>query len=426
MEKLIITGGRRLNGAVTVQGAKNGALPILAASVLAHGESTIGNCPMLSDVAASAAILRRLGCRVAVDGHTVSVNTDGVCGCAVEPSLMRQMRSSIVFLGAITARCGEARLSFPGGCDLGPRPIDLHLSALRRLGVQITEERGTLICRVDGRPTGAPITLAIPSVGATENVLITASVAKGRTVLTNAAREPEIVDLCRYLTACGADIHGAGEGVIEINGVERLTAASHTVLPDRIEAATYLAAVAATGGTVVLKRVNPAHLAAVIPVFEEMGCTVSADGDELLLQAPARLRRCRTVRTAPYPGFPTDAAAPLMAAATVADGTSVFIENIFENRYKHTDELCRLGARVKTAGRVAVVEGVTALTGAPVSATDLRGGAALMVAALAADGVTEIDRIAHIDRGYEHPAEKFAALGGDVRRETLHLPADWL
>lgn len=416
MEKLVIEGLRRLSGAVTVHGAKNSVLPILAAAFLARGETTLCNCPALSDVRASCAILRHLGCMVDTDGDCISVNTDGVCRGDIPHELMLQMRSSIIFLGAIAARTGGAQMSFPGGCELGPRPIDLHIGALRKLGVNIEETRGRLVCRVDGRLKGADIALSFPSVGATENVLIAASVAEGTTTLTGAACEPEIVDLCRYLNACGAKIAGAGEGTIVIEGVEKLHGCEHRVIPDRIEAATYMAAAAVTGGSLILKQVYPPHLKAVIPVFEEAGCHISTWEDELLITAPARLRSIKTVRTMPYPGFPTDAAAPVMAMACVADGCSVFIENIFQNRYKHVGELLRLGAHIKTEGRVAVVEGVPMLSGAQVCCTDLRGGAALVVAGLAADGETAVERIEHIDRGYQHIEKTLSAVGACVRR----------
>ena len=416
MEKLVVEGLRRLNGAVTVHGAKNSVLPLLAAAFLARGETVLSNCPALSDVSASLAILRHLGCEVCQEGDRISVNTDGVCRGDIPNELMREMRSSIIFLGALAARTGGAEMSFPGGCELGPRPIDLHIGALRQLGVEIVETRGRLVCRVAGRLKGADIALSFPSVGATENVLIAASVADGTTTLTNAAREPEIVDLCRYLTACGARIAGAGEGVITIEGVERLHGCEHRVIPDRIEAATYMAAAAVTGGSLILKHAHPPHLAAMLPIFEEAGCRISTWEDELLISAPSRLRRLKTVRTMPYPGFPTDAAAPLMAMACVADGTSVFIENIFQNRYKHAGELLRLGAHIKAEGRVAVVEGVPLLSGAHVCCTDLRGGAALVVAGLAADGETVIEQIGHIDRGYQHIEQTLSAAGAHIRR----------
>ena len=417
MARLVIEGLHRLSGAVTIHGAKNSALPVLAATLLVGGTSEICNCPALSDVEASVSILRYLGCRVERSDGCVTVDASGLSKSDIPDHLMREMRSSIVFLGAIIARTGQAHMSFPGGCELGPRPIDLHLSALRRLGVVIEEERGQLHCRVGSGLKGANITLAFPSVGATENILLAAVLAEGTTVIRNAAREPEIEDLCSFLNACGARIAGAGESTITIEGVDHLTGCHHNVIPDRIETATYMAAAAVTGGSLVLRHTNPEHVASIFPPFEEAGCHIACWKDEMLISSPARLRQIKSVRTMPYPGFPTDAQAPVMSMASVADGTSVFIENIFENRYKHAGELLRLGARIKIEGRVAVVEGVPVLSGAPVECTDLRGGAALVVAGLAAEGQTEITELHHLDRGYERLEESLREAGAVVRRE---------
>ncbi len=414
MEKLVIDGGNRLNGTVHIHGAKNSVLPILAATVLVHGECCIQNCPLLSDVSAATAILRHLGCRVTRCEHTVCVDATGVSHGDIPDSLMREMRSSIVFLGAVAARTGGAQLSFPGGCELGPRPIDLHLAALRQMGLHIREEGGMLRCRAKEPMKGCAITLSFPSVGATENVLLAAATAKGVTTIYNAAKEPEIADLCGFLNACGARVTGGGESTITVEGVERLHGCTYHVIPDRIETATYMGAAAITGGTLLLKDVFPEHLQAMIPVFEEMGCALSVWDRELLIVAPPRLRRVKTVRTLPYPGFPTDAQALLMAMACVADGTSVFVETIFESRYKHAGELMRLGARIKVEGRVAVVEGVKSLSGAPVECTDLRGGAALTLAALAAEGTTEITNLYHLERGYEAFADCLKQLGASI------------
>ena len=317
---------------------------------------------------------------------------------------------------AILSRCGEARLSFPGGCELGPRPIDLHLEALRKLGAEIREEHGCLLCTAPGGLRGGFVSLAFPSVGATENLLLAAARAKGTTVLTNAAREPEIEDLAGYLNRCGAHIHGAGESCIVIEGVPHLYGSTYTVMPDRIAAATYMAAAAVTGGTVLLRDVNSEHLLPVLSAFESTGCAVMQSGSELLLRAPQRLKPVRHVRTMPYPGFPTDAQAPVMTMAAVGDGTSIFVENIFESRYKHAGELNRLGAKIKLEGKVAVIEGVPQLSGAPVSAEDLRGGAALVIAGLAAQGETQVMHPQYIDRGYAHFEENLRALGADVYR----------
>lgn len=416
MSIITIHGGRVLRGEITAHGAKNSSLPLLAATLAADSVSEIHNCPHLTDVDAALSILRYLGCGAVMEGDAVTVDPRGLCRSEIPEGLMREMRSSISFLGAILAKTGSAVLSLPGGCELGTRPIDLHLSSLRRMGADIEEKFGCITCHTSGRLRGAQIPLSFPSVGATENVMIAASLAEGTTVITNAAREPEITDLACYLNACGARISGYGEGTITIEGVERLHGTCHRAIPDRIEAATYMAAAAITGGEVLLRRVNPEHIGPVIPAFEEAGCVVEYCRDELLLKAPARLHPVKFTRTMPYPGFPTDAQAVVMAMTTVAQGTSVFVENIFDSRFKHIWELCRLGARIKTEGRVAVVEGVSQLFGAPVDSTDLRGSAALVVAGLAAEGVTLIGGLSHLDRGYEGLESGLSALGADIAR----------
>lgn len=398
-----------------VHGAKNAALPILAASLLTR-ECVLHNCPRLSDVDAACNILEHLGSKTQREGESVFVHASGDCCCSIPDSLMRRMRSSIVFLGAIIAKCGRARISMPGGCELGARPIDLHLSALEKMGVDIREDHGDLDCHVQRRLEGAKIALPFPSVGATENVMIAAVLANGETVIKNAAREPEITDLADFLNACGAKIAFTPQGDIAIEGVRELHAASHSVVSDRIAAATYLAAAAAAGGDVFLNGVCTEHLAAILPCFEEMGCDVQANANAVRLKRTGMLRAPYTVRTMPYPGFPTDAQSPLMAAACVAQGSSVFVENIFESRYKHVPELCRMGADIKVEGRVALVRGVPELHSACVHCTDLRGGAALAVAGVAAHGQTQLWEINHIDRGYEDFAQNLCELGADVRR----------
>lgn len=418
MSKMLITGRQRLQGDVTVQGAKNSALPILAATVLTKGESVLYNCPDLSDVEASLQILRYLGCRAQRSGSTVLVQSDGLCRHDIPDELMRKTRSSIVFLGAVLAAAGRARLCFPGGCEIGMRPIDLHLKALRRLGAVIKERHGCLDCRAPHGLKGAEIALPFPSVGATEDIILAACTASGTTTITNAAREPEIADLADYLNKCGASIHGAGEGTVIIDGVKKLSGCDHAVIPDRIVAATLISCAAMTGGDITLKGVIHSHLGAIVPIFEDAGCTFSAFENELRVKAPEgkRLRSMKIVRTMPYPGFPTDAQAPLLAAAAIADGTTVFIENIFENRYRHTAELVRMGADIKTEGKFAVVEGVDRLYGAAVEATDLRGAAALIAAGLSAEGCTEVSGIRYLERGYEHFELVLSALGADVKK----------
>lgn len=416
VSKLLIDGGRILGGEAKVQGSKNSALPILAASLLSKGESVFFGCPMLSDVDSSIKILRYLGCKVSRSGHTLMVNTDGLFRDDIPESMMRLMRSSIIYAGALLSATGRARLTFPGGCELGPRPIDLHLSSLKRLGAEITERHGELVFKAPKGLKGAQISLSFPSVGATENIIIAAAKAKGTTVITNAAREPEITDLADYLNACGASISGAGEGTVIIDGKENLKPANHSIIPDRIVAATLMSASAVTGSEIVLDSVIKSHLDAIIPCFEQAGCKIDFDGPKMKIRAPERLKSLGLIRTTPYPGFPTDAQAPLMAVSAVAEGITVFSENIFESRYKHVGEFIRLGADIKVEGKVAVVDGVKKLYSAPLCAKDLRGSAALAVAALAAEGTTEIDTTEYLERGYEDLEVVLTSLGASVRK----------
>lgn len=416
MAKFKIVGGKKLSGRTELQGSKNSAIPLLAAAVLTKGENVFYGCPRLSDVDCTLRILRCLGCRTKLEGSTALVDSSDLRCSEIPETLMQEMRGSIVFLGAILARCGCARLSLPGGCELGPRPIDLHLKALRKLGAHIKERHGVLECDAGSGLRGARVDLSFPSVGATENLILAAVTAEGTTVITNAAQEPEIVDLCDFLGDAGAKIYGAGESTIAIDGVSVLSAAAHTIIPDRIVAATLMSAAAVTGSELELSGVVGGHLSAVIPVFEEMGCKLQINEGILRIKAPDRLSAAGTVLTMPYPGFPTDAQAPLMAAASVADGTSVFVENIFENRFRHADGLCRLGADINVRGKVAVVSGVKRLYGARVEAQDLRGAAGLVTAALAAEGDCEVDGIRYLDRGYEDFENVLCSLGAQVLR----------
>ena len=414
--KLLVTGGRRLSGRAKVQGSKNAALPILAATLLCADECVIHNCPRISDVEASIRILRYLGCKAKREGNTLIVDTRDMSRCDIPGELMHRMRSSIIFLGAVLARCRKARISSPGGCELGPRPIDLHLSSLRQMGIDISEEHGILECEARDGLKAANIALSFPSVGATENILLAASVCDGTTILTNAAREPEIVDLADFLISCGAKIDGAGEGTIIIEGVGKLHGATHAIIPDRIVAATLMSAAAVTGSDITLEGVCQSHLGAVIPVFLQCGCEIESDRGDIRFTSPYRLKAPKLIRTTPYPGFPTDAQAPLMSAAAVADGITVFIENMFASRYKHVTELCRLGANIKVEGKVAVVDGVSRLLSAQMCACDLRGAAALTVAALCAQGESEIKGLCYLERGYEDFELVLSSLGADVRK----------
>lgn len=411
---IIIDGPAELSGEVSIQGAKNSTLPLLAATVLSKGQTVLHNCPELTDVDIAVRILENLGCRCKREGSDLVVDNEMTC-CEIPQDLMQGMRSSIVFLGAIVSRCGEAKLCFPGGCELGPRPIDLHLSSLRKLGVEIEESGGCLHCRAPKGITGSYVSLAFPSVGATENLMLAAVCSKGTTIIANCAREPEIIDLAAYLNRCGGRIYGAGEGCIIIDGVKELYGCEHRVMSDRIVAATYMAAAAVTGGNITLREVDNSCIMPMLAPFEESGCEVRQLGGSLNILAPRRLSAVKHIRTMPYPGFPTDAQPVVMSMAAVGQGTSIFVENIFENRYRHASELSRMGAKIKVEGKVAVVEGVERLEGASVQAADLRGGAALVVAGLAAHGRTEVSGTEHIKRGYEHLARNLADLGARVR-----------
>lgn len=416
MAEIVVCGGRRLNGEIDIQGAKNAALPLLAATILINGQSVIHNCPQLSDVDTSLKILKFIGCGVKREGDTVVVDSTDIRGHIIPECLMGEMRSSIVFLGSIAARTGRAVLSHPGGCELGPRPIDLHLCALRKMGMTINEEYGRINCVVN-KLEGVDINLSFPSVGATENVILAAVLSDGVTRIFNAAREPEICDLADFLRKAGAKISGDGTGCVIIEGVKELHNVEHSVLPDRIIAATYMAAAAVTSGDVVLRNVYPEQLTQICEHFAETGCEVNVYADSLRIRAPRRLNKISLLRTLPYPGFPTDAGPPLMSVMAVANGCSVLVENIFANRFRYTDELKRLGADIKVEGRVAIVEGRPKLTGANVKATDLRGGAALVVAALAAEGKTRITDVKHIDRGHERLEWNLERVGADIKRE---------
>lgn len=417
MSILQINGCRELDGVIRIQGAKNSVLPIMAASILAEGVSVIHNCPRLADVDVSVRILEHLGCEVHRNGESLYINSAGLIRSDIPDALMREMRSSVVFLGAILARTGETRLSLPGGCELGPRPIDLHISALRQLGAEIDEIGGKIICKAK-HLKGCRINLSTPSVGATENAMLTACRCKGTTIITNPAREPEIEDLQNYLRKLGINISGAGTSIITIEGSDAKKDVEHTIISDRIVAATYLSAVTSAGGKIRLEEANPRHIMTVIDVLREIGCNIEInDVDRGIITASRKgsLKAARPISTSPYPGFPTDAQPPVMAAVLKAEGTTVFVENIFENRYRHVEELKRLGADIKTEAKTAIVCGVKHLSGAELRSTDLRGGAALVVAALGAEGTSEISGLHHIERGYESLESALQCLGADVK-----------
>ncbi len=410
-----VHGGKKLKGKLKIQGAKNAVLPIMAASILGGGTSRLVNCPQLSDINASVDILRHLGCKVSCRDNEIIIDSDNVCKCHIPHTLMLKMRSSVMYMGAILARMGEVRLSRPGGCELGSRPIDLHLKALKTLGAEISEERGEVCCRAK-QLRGAHIHLDFPSVGATENAMLAACAAEGETVITNAACEPEIVDLQNFLRCKGAQISGAGSSVIRISGFRPRKFACHRIMADRIAASTYLCAAASCGGDVLLDDAIANYFYTVITSLRSMGCDIICGSNYVRIKSSGRLKAGRPIVTKPYPGFPTDSQSLMMAACLKAEGTSVFVENIFENRFRHVPEMRRLGADIRTEGRVAMVSGVERLSGAPLNASDLRGGAALVLAGLIADGETCVYDTGHIDRGYENFAYALSSLGADIKR----------
>lgn len=412
-----IRGGRPLYGSLAIHGAKNSVLPILAACLLTSGQCVIHNCPDLSDVSATLDILRLLGCRADREGDTVTIDASAPERWTIPEHLMREMRSSVIFLGALLARLGTAELSYPGGCELGARPIDLHLSALRLLGAEILEEQGALCCRRCREGLrGREICLSIPSVGATENIMLAACGCPGVTTIVGAAQEPEIIDLQGFLRAMGARVTGAGTATLSIEGGLPLHPAEYRIMGDRIAAATYLCAAAAATGEVEVTGVSPDTLTAIVSCLEEAGCQIHTGADQTVLTSGGPLHGISPVRTAPYPGFPTDAQAILMAALAGGKGATLFVENIFDSRYRHVAELRRMGADIQVAGRAAMVAGTGRLHGAAVRSTDLRGGAALVVAGLSAEGATQVSELRHILRGYQDLDRNLRTLGADIRK----------
>lgn len=413
-----ITGGNPLEGICPIHGSKNSALPILAACLLTREEVILHHCPDLTDISAALAILSHLGRSVRREGDSVTVSGGPVLRGEIPDPLMRAMRSSIIFLGPLLATAGEAHLTMPGGCEIGARPIDLHLAAVRALGATVTEDACGLHCAASAL-SGTDIFLSLPSVGATENAMLCACGARGTTTIHNAAREPEIVALQDFLNAMGAHIRGAGGSVITINGGYPLSGGEYTVIGDRIVAATVLSAAACTGGDVTVTGVDYRQLSPVTAILSEAGCKVTSEPLSVRLRrSPAQpLKAVSAVRTSPYPGFPTDAQAPVMAALATGIGTTLFVENLFENRYRHVPELLRMGADIEVEGRVAVIRGVPRLHGASLEATDLRGGGALTAAALGSEGESTLYNLHHIDRGYERLEQIFARLGGNIVRK---------
>lgn len=420
MDKLVINGGKPLNGEVIISGAKNSALPIMAATLLATDNVTISNVPHLKDVTTMMELLGQLGAQLIVDEKmNVQVDASKVNDFVAPYELVKTMRASILVLGPLLARFGKADVSLPGGCAIGTRPVDLHLKALKQMGAEITVKNGYIKARCRrGRLQGKALLFDTVTVTGTENILMAAVLAEGKTIIKNAAREPEVVDLANFLTQMGAKISGAGTATIEIEGVESLSGGSYTVMPDRIEAGTYLTAGAITRGKVTVRRVKPDNLLSMLCKFEEAGAELSLGEDWVTLNMNGLRPQAINISTAPYPAFPTDMQAQFMALNAISEGTSSVIETIFENRFMHVQELQRMGALIRLNGNTAMITGVDHLTGAPVMATDLRASASLILAGLAAEGETLVERVYHVDRGYERIEEKLSMLGADIKRAS--------
>lgn len=418
MKRYVIEGGKKLQGTIYVSGSKNASLPIIAATILNKGINKLYNVPNIHDTKMMFKILEKLGCKIKKGNGKIIIDSRNIRNHEIPENLMNQMRSSVIIAGALLSRDKEVMFTYPGGCDIGSRPIDLHIKAFEKLGVYVKEESGYLKCKAN-ELTGADINLDFPSVGATENIMLASVLAKGVTKINNAAMEPEIIDLQNALNAMGAKITGAGTNNIVIKGVEKLKNLSYNIIPDRIEAGTLLCATAITGGNIRLQKVIPEHIKTLTNKLEEMGCNVIIRKNEIILDAPKKLKTV-DIKTLPYPGFPTDLQSILGATLTVAKGTSIIVENIFENRYKYLNELAKMGAKSTIEGRTAVIKGIRRLNKANVKATDLRGGAALVIAALNAKGRTYVDNIEYILRGYENLDVKLRKLGASVYIEEIN------
>lgn len=415
MDKLVIEGGKPLSGTIAIQGAKNAALPILAASMLVKGTVILDQVPNLLDIDVMLDIMRSLGCRAEQIGQSVVLDTSSANSAHIPESLMGQMRSSIFLMGPLLARFGQVEVYQPGGCAIGERKIDLHLRGLQALGASIEEAGNRIVCRA-GKLTGADIHLDFPSVGATENIMMAAVLADGVTTITNAAREPEIQDLQQFLNQMGARVMGAGTGTITVEGVRKLVPCRYRIIPDRIVTGTLMVAAAATRGQVTLQNTNPSHLTSLIHVLRRAGVQVTVDGDIMRVGGIIRPKAVERIVTNPYPAFPTDLQSQVMVLLSLADGASIMKETIFEGRFKHVDELARMGADIRVDGSAAIIRGVPRLYGATVEATDLRAGAALVIAGLAAQGKTVVEQIHHIDRGYERIEQMLSHLGARISR----------
>ncbi|GGF21971.1 UDP-N-acetylglucosamine 1-carboxyvinyltransferase 1 [Halobacillus andaensis] len=416
MEKIIVRGGRQLKGTVRAEGAKNAVLPVIAASIIAsEGKSVLHDVPALADVYTINEVIRHLNADVDMNGRTVTVDASTDLKTEAPIEYVRKMRASVLVLGPLLARYGHAKVALPGGCAIGSRPLDQHLKGFEAMGAEITVGNGTIEANVEGRLQGAKIYFDVPSVGATENIIMAAALAEGKTVLENCAKEPEIVDLANYLNKMGARIVGAGTETIKIEGVDKLCGATHHIIPDRIEAGTFMVAAAITGGNVLVQGAMHEHLRSVVAKMEEMGVTIQEEEEGLRVIGPANLK-ATDIKTMPHPGFPTDMQSQMMALMLNASGTSVITETVFENRFMHVEEFRRMNAKMKIEGRSVIIEGPSDLQGAEVQATDLRAGAALILAGLVADGYTRVTELKHLDRGYVDFAEKLQQLGADIER----------
>ena len=414
MDKYIIEGGAVLGGEVGIQSAKNAVLPLLAASVLTDGPVAIHKCPRIADVLNMVGILGELGCRTRFEGETMCIDSADAANHEIPAARAKELRSSVFMLGSVISRFGRARIAYPGGCDIGLRPIDLHLNGLRRLGVSVSEDGGYIDCSC-GRLRGAEVLLDFPSVGATENLILASAKAEGTTVIRNAAKEPEIVDLQNFINRMGGKISGAGSAVIVVEGVKKLHGAEYTPISDRIEAGTFLIACAMCGGSIALKNADAVNIASLLHKLREISCKIRSENDKIYIECTRRLSP-KIVETSPYPGFPTDLQAQMTALACICEGATVIVENLFETRFKHVPELIRMGADITVRGRSALVRGVPRLHGADVFASDLRGGAALTLAAISAEGLSSVTDLSFIDRGYSDFEYKLRALGARIRR----------
>lgn len=417
MKRYVIEGGNKLEGSTYVSGSKNASLPIIASTLLNKGINRLYNVPNIHDTQMMLKILEKLGCKVKKENGKIIIDSRKITNHKIPDDLMSQMRSSVIIAGALLSRSKKVTFTYPGGCDIGSRPIDLHLKSFEKLGVNVKEEFGELICKAD-EIVGTDIHLDFPSVGATENIMLASVLAKGITKINNAAMEPEIIDLQNALNSMGAKVSGAGTNNIIIKGVEKLKDLSYNIIPDRIEAGTLLCATAITGGNIKLKKVIPEHIETLTNKLEEMGCEIQINKNEIFLKSPKKLKAV-DIKTLPYPGFPTDLQSIVGTVLTIAKGTSIIIENIFENRYKYLTELTKMGAKSTIEGRTAVIKGVRRLNNANVKATDLRGGAALVLAALNAKGKTYVENIEYILRGYENLDQKLKSLGANIKVEEI-------